>query len=598
MALVAMSLCQAGEPAVRPWWAPAAGNMALLVAVDSSQPEERALVDRTLLCALDHFGMPFELLDLAKAELSDKTLLTHPAVVMAQPDLGKRLSDRDISLLEQAVKSGVGLANFDGNLSTYPSAYLRLLGVASAKAARAASLRIAKPSHPITAGSPQTDYQLVQPIEVTDPGHLSDAQVLLQTDQGLPAAFTTRVGKGRIVQFTLPTKLWLPNYFGHVHGLDGVFWKSIVWAARKPFVMLAMPPFVAARIDDASGSGSKFLINGDSAAKSFRYIATLNRFGYRPNVGLFTDDIRDEDAPIIREKFDHGLAEFSAHAWTEGRFIYLDRIRDRQETRMVEFTPEDLEQRFAKLDGQFAKWGVRPSKTLNCHCFNPGTNSLPFLKQRGETFMMFAGEFGKDYYDPSAFTWHPKPYGDPGLTLDYMPGHPDFFNVMAHPYKVSREGRISDADIDILNGHTTFNHESPTNRLDAAVRRGTDAILLGLDSLFFGCLFAHEQRVASLTVSEWEKVLSDIDRATAQRERIFKNYDYISEYAKCRYDTKIVEASCDNASGKMRLKLVGKSTLPLKLYRFSEDSLRYEFEEVPAFQGEQTVVLGRNTGSR
>ena len=138
MALVAMSLCQAGEPVVRPSWAPAAGNMALLVAVDSSQPEERALVDRTLLCALDHFGMPFELLDLAQAELSDKTLLAHPAMVMAQPDLGRRLSDRDISLLEQAVKSGVGLANFDGNLSTYPSAYLRLLGITSAKVARAA----------------------------------------------------------------------------------------------------------------------------------------------------------------------------------------------------------------------------------------------------------------------------------------------------------------------------------------------------------------------------------------------------------------------------------------------------------------------------
>ena len=323
------------------------------------------------------------------------------------------------------------------------------------------------------------------------------------------------LGKGRIVQFTLSSEFWLPEYFGHVHGLDGVFWRSVAWAARKPFVMMAMPPFVTTRIDDASGSGSRYLVNKDSAAASFRYIDALNRFGYIPNVGLFTDDITPEDGKIIKQKFDRGLAEFSAHAWTNERHIYNQRILDKSGASPVEFSAAELREAFAKLDGQFATWGIKPSRTVNSHFFNPGINSLPFLKQRGETFLMFAGRFGRSYSDPTAYAWNPKPYGDPGFTCDYMPDDPEFFNVEAHPYVVAPDGRISDADIDCLWGNTTFGKEHPTNDLDAAARKGANEIRLGLDSLFFGCLFTHEQRIAVLTVSQWEKVLADIDKMTS-----------------------------------------------------------------------------------
>jgi hypothetical protein len=579
------------KPAARSWTT-SSGNLALLVLADSSAPEERLLLDKTLLCALDHFGMPFQLFDLAKETLSTKVLLAHPAAVIAQAGLGRRLSEKDVAAITEAVEHGVGLVNFDGTLSAYPAAYLRMLGIQYIAVARAASVRVAEPAHPVTAGSePGRQYELVQPIDWTDPGSLPKATILLRTGEDRTAAFAESLGKGRVVQFTLPPTFWLPEYFGHVHGLDGVFWKSIVWAARKPFVMMAMPPFVTARIDDASGSGSRYLINQDSAARSFRYIDTVNRFGYRPNVGLFTDDITEEDAAVLKRKFEQGLAEFSAHAWTETRFIYINRVRAGNGKRMVEYTPGELRQAFDKLDRQFAKWGIKPSKTVNSHCFSPGVNALPFLKDRGETFTMFAGKFGYDYYDPSAFAWNPKPYGDPGFTCDYMPEHPDFFNAQAHRYKVLRGGKINDADIDILYGNTTFGKESPTNRLAAAAQRGAEAIRLGLDSLFFGCLFAHEQRIASLTTAEWGKVLSDIDSATSKYKRLFQNYDYISEYAKSRFDTGIAEATCDPLSRKIRLKVVGESVLPLKLYRFSGDSLGYEFREIPAFDGEQSIVV-------
>ena len=47
---------------------------------------------------------------------------------------------------------------------------------------------------------------------------------------------------------------WILNSVkGPLYGLDDLFWRSMVWAARKPFVMQGMPPFVTMRMDDASG---------------------------------------------------------------------------------------------------------------------------------------------------------------------------------------------------------------------------------------------------------------------------------------------------------------------------------------------------------
>ena len=40
--------------------------------------------------------------------------------------------------------------------------------------------------------------------------------------------------------------------FGQFQGIDDLVWRGIVWAARKPFVMRGMPPFISMRVDDAA----------------------------------------------------------------------------------------------------------------------------------------------------------------------------------------------------------------------------------------------------------------------------------------------------------------------------------------------------------
>ena len=89
---------------------------------------------------------------------------------------------------------------------------------------------------------------------------------------------------------------------------------------------------------------------------------------------------------------------------------------------------------------------------------------------------MFAGKFGKDYSDSAAYRWNPRPYGHPGFTFDYLPDHPEFFNVESHPYTVSADGKISDADIDILYGNTVFRKEATATRIEAAAQKGVKGI--------------------------------------------------------------------------------------------------------------------------
>ena len=124
-------------------------------------------------------------------------------------------------------------------------------------------------------------------------------------------------------------------------------------------------------------------------------------------------------------------------------------------------------------------------------------------------------------------------------------------------------------------------------------RKGIREIRLGLDSLFFGCLFTHEQRIARLTVAQWEKALADIDRATSRWDPIFKSYDTIAAYAKSRYDTKVTEASCDPRIGRIRIRVAGESPLPLSLYVFAKGDLEYRFQEIPALRAQEALMLRR-----
>ena len=64
-----------------------------------------------------------------------------------------------------------------------------------------------------------------------------------------PLILATTYGKGRAVDFTTYEYMHADR-FGFVEGVDDLFWRSLVWAARKPFVLRGYPRIAAIQMDD------------------------------------------------------------------------------------------------------------------------------------------------------------------------------------------------------------------------------------------------------------------------------------------------------------------------------------------------------------
>jgi len=103
--------------------------MSVLCLVDSSKKEEYGQLQEILWSALDFFGMPYEVLDLAKDNLAVEALKDHSAIIISQEHLGKSLSESNTSSIIEAVKSGTGLVCFDGDLHSYKNPLKDALGL-------------------------------------------------------------------------------------------------------------------------------------------------------------------------------------------------------------------------------------------------------------------------------------------------------------------------------------------------------------------------------------------------------------------------------------------------------------------------------------
>lgn len=573
------------------------GNLNLLLLVDSLKKSSYSFLEETTFSALEHFGMPYRIIDLSKDSLSIDDLLSCSGMIIPQEHLGGSLSLKNTEDIIKAVGEGIGLVNFDGFIKEYPSVLKNIFGFSASEGNQLAltgSLKVSDNIHYITHNREVNEIiylkKTVEGIKIGQVGRNID--ILLRDQNNYPMLLTATFKKGRAVQFLFSPKLYSREFLGHACGLDDIFWKSIVWAAKKPFLMKAMPPFITARIDDASGSNSLLGKKEDSANLHFRYLDSLNKYGYIPNVGLFIEDISNEDAKIIKSKYEAELAEFSPHAFTDpenlaDRLIYMKHNGS-------EFSQAELEKNFSRVDAKFSKWGIKPSKALNAHFCEVGVNALPFLEKRGEIFNMAGNRFGKSYSDPEADNWNPNPFLSPGYIFDFMPDYPDFFTALSSPMVNSEKDDSRAPAFDFLWDCTPFWNESPYNDVKKAAERGVEHIKRGLDNLFFGCLTTHEQRIANLSIGEWDELLSRIDGLTYKYDKIFKSYSYIAQYAKNKVNSHIKEANYNPHSKEIKCTLEGETDIPLQLYVFSDKDrgVEYKFKSVPAFDGSTTISFG------
>lgn len=548
------------------------GNGCALVVCDS-RLEEHFQIHETIYAALGHFGLPYRVHDLAAGDLDARTLEACAVVVIGQDNVGLGLTRNSQSVLLQAVSGGLGLVNFDYNLAQYDSSFAEAMGLSGRHASRsidvgsADSIAVPAADHWLTWTQDEgQEHRLNMPV----PAALAKvnrrkARILAETDSGSPAVLSGRLGKGRIVQWLVSHRIWTLQVFGHAHGLDDLFWKGIVWAARKPFAMLCMPPFVRFRFDDCNGLYRN--------PKDMAFVDELARRGHKPNMCISMNALTDAGWRFLKHHYDNGTAEVAPHTWEGGVSLYYG-------TGGKAYSKTRFRDMIAQTAAMMRRRKIIPSKILSDHEHEYSSNVLPYLKQLGIEYKMNV-MLPDEKWAGVHTDWKPAPYGSMSYALDYTPGPYPLFVVFNHypafdvarsylspkRFLLNRAGGYGGHMWDFLNGLTT--RDNTKNDVKAMADRLVDHTRLGINSLFFGGSISHSHFTGALSVADWKAILDRYEKRTQRIEKINTGYDDIAEYARSKFHSRIAAAQ-RLEDGAMAVRLIGKAEVPLRLSVFNE----------------------------
>jgi hypothetical protein len=554
------------------------GNRALVILVDSIAEEDYHVFFLGILPALNHFGIPYRLFDIAGGESIPSLAGESAGVVLGQDGIGAALTRQQLEKLLDEINKGVGIASLDGRIWQADSSLYELFGLVDLQEKEIVTVTATNPQHYLTEMQQVGEvHELHQPINASIPGGLTLGTDSIAANVNKETLVVARDHpsnrQGRSVALLFSSQIWLREFFGHGMGLDDFLWRSLVWIATKPFPVLMIPPFATCRIDDASGANDHF-----------GYLEILNEYSWITNVGLFVDEIDEPSAGAIKRYYTQEIAQFSAHSFhelglTEPAMIYL-----RHDGR--EYTISQMAKHFLELDRFFDRVEINPSHTVNAHYDEIGLNALPFLAARKQLFTMNFIPAGV-LWDSDTRSWEPYPYGNQGF--NYGPLSPDlrFWNTASHylgGYKTSDTHMMEG---EFLQGNTPFQQENDLVDIEGAARKALRAIKVGISSGFFGTLMCHEQRIAAMSSDDLRRILGLIADGLSGWFVIYRSYDEIAQYTKDKARTWIKEARFDEEVDNLIVTLEGVCEVGISCFVFKDhdDHCIYDLVDTPPFTG-------------
>jgi len=227
-----------------------------LVFINSNVPDVKK-ANEYLIPFLDHYGIPYAILDIAKQPLPNSfkeyavIIFGHNNVINDDPDMESRLENKFL----KAVFSGCGVVSFDTDVMNQ---YYKSIG----NPVKSKFVKIIKNDHFITANLQSGEViKLLGTIDIP-PVPNASFDVLIRADNA-PLLAVGKIGRGRIVGWTSQDWMQIP-VFGHLTSLDDCLWRSIVWASRKPFAIRGLPRLTPNRLNSAD---SLKIVRADSTLK-------------------------------------------------------------------------------------------------------------------------------------------------------------------------------------------------------------------------------------------------------------------------------------------------------------------------------------------
>lgn len=581
-----------------------AGNRTALVILDSRKPAERRSADQTVFAALDHFGLAWEVLDGGDYMGAIPSYIAPRALyIIAHDGAAEWLKPEVAQQIAEAVAQGAGLVSFDRRLGEWPSP-LCDLAPREVGVAKVGTLRFAASPSFITSGhAPEEELELGEELSVVTFPASDSWQPHVTTTEGQAVIASTSAGEGRVVLFGTGEKLYAEGVYGHVRGIDGLMWRSLVWAAAKPFPMRCIPPYITARMDDCNGTYN-----------AFDYVKVMNRFGIGPNLGLFIDEMGPTDWAAAKRLFDAGGADFSMHAFRDD--FYMARpnykpyavLEDKPDLSEggtktlfeglsldhntgLPLPMETIRRNFQRTDEAFAKAGIRHSRVINAHFGEIAWQAVPLFLERGADMPCNNSAIGQLYSNQPV--WRPRPYGirgtsgRHGLTIDRCPQHPGMTFIAMSTSHVGKTHMVTD----ILNGNVPFIGESETPKLDAAIQRGISNLRLGIDALAYGLLFTHEERINAISLEDWETIVTSIVGSFDGWDVEFGERETVGVLCKRLLDSRLVRAGMTEKG--LYCELCGQTDgpSPLTIWKNEGDGCVRQVVDIDRIDGYAAVTV-------
>ena len=393
-------------------------------------------------------------------------------------------------------------------------------------------------------------------------------------DQPLVAAASS--GAGHAVQWG--SYDWMSHaVLGPVHGLDDLVWRSLAWAAHKPFVMQALPSIATMRVDDADYG-------------PFDWVGTASQYGFKPWLGLDIGDLSEADAATISAYTNSGQATASIHSFTDPTGFYFNVPSGPQ------YSDSAVAANFARGRQWLTDHDITSSKFVVPHYYEFGTNVFAGLQAWGVQYVGTVLEPGRAY----SYTTGPWLQGGPyrsfesGVSGSSAPlYYADFLDVPGHP---EWAGQFFNCVTEIRDDN---NYEwYPSNDVASTIGRGTRQLTRAFDSRALGTLFTHQSYIQAVSSANWGSIMQGISANIAGYGALSMTMDDACQYVRAFTTSSISSGTYAAAAHTARTVVTGSTDVPTVFSLFTQSGGQIDEQRVavPAFAGSTQIVSSLGGG--
>jgi hypothetical protein len=543
---------------------------------------------------LENFGVPYTVQDIAtNAVTTDLTRCALLIVGHKQLDTNHVYLDTNAQAnISRAVSNGVGLVNFDNDLSIGAVPRYQfvqdIFGFNYGSAVTAANVTF-PPTEP---GSQMHYITALHQINetLTLAASMSLAGITMPTNvtgillsSGHPLLAVKKFGFGRAVEWA--TYDWIPTtVLGPQEGLDDTLWRSLVWAARKPFVMRGMPNFVTFRVDDSEGP--------------FWWAQMAIDAGFKPFLPVFLGNINQANTADLRRMVTNGNATTSIHSFTSSTMFYFNHATE------TSYSDSVISNNFYIGTQWHLTNGIPISKVVQTHYSEIGPNAFAGLQQWGVEFIPIEVVPGTVEYGANPAPWliagPYRYYETPGQGQSNLPlYYADFLAIPGHP---EMAGKFFNCYTEIRDAGACNEWCPNSGDVATVIARGTDMLKRSMDSLVLPTLFTHEWYIhqttccgsaaGTISSNNWRTILSGITNNLAAYKPAYVTLDYGNQYVRATRTSRITASQFDPSSGDVSVTLSGYADLDtsVNVYVGMDNAISNHVGTIAAFTNPITVT--------